>query len=93
MKYIGKMWLKRPTSMTKIAEILQLENMAIFKSEDIVGTMSWKNVPILVLLHLSWGDMDKVEKIRVYAHHLDESEKDDFWILIRDVLKDVINEL
>jgi len=90
MKYIGKLWLKRPTKMTKIAEILKLDDMKVLKSEDIVGTMNWEGAPIAVLIHLSWGDMDKAEKIRIFAHHIDENEEEDFWVLIGERLKDII---
>jgi len=90
MKYIGKLWLKRSMRMTKIAEMLKLDDVKVLKSEDIVGTMDWEGVPIAVLLHLSWGDMDNAEKIRIFAHHLDENEEEDFWALIEEKLNGVI---
>lgn len=90
MKYIGKLWLKRSMKMTKIAEMLKLDDVKVLKSEDIVGTMNWEGVPIAVLIHLSLGDMDKAEKIRIFAHHIDENEEEDFWESIVNILKDVI---
>ena len=41
MKYIGKVWFKKPMQMKKIAERLILEDIALYKTEDITGTMKW----------------------------------------------------
>lgn len=30
---------------------------------------------ILILIHLSWGELDAVEKVRLYAHHVNEEDE------------------
>lgn len=85
MKYIGKIWLNKPIKMIEVAEMLGLEDAAAFKSEDVVGTLKLKDENILVLLHLSWGDVDSVEKVRIYAHHLDEDSEKKLWEMIESM--------
>jgi hypothetical protein len=92
MKYIGKIWLKKPLQMTKVAERLDLEDIVLHKTDDITGTMKWRGGDILVLLHLSWGDMDKAEKIRVFAHHLEDTEGDEFFRLVMAKFKGILRE-
>ncbi len=90
MKYTGKIWLKEGYPMISSGMFLRLKNATIFETQDMVGTMEWRGGNILVLLHLSWGDMSNVEKLRVYAHHIEETECDEFWKLVTEKLKEVI---
>ena len=93
MKYIGKVWFKKPMQMKKIAERLVLEDIALHKTEDITGTMKWRGGNVLVLLHLSWGDMNNAEKIRIFVHHLEDTETDEFFKLAMERFKDIALEM
>lgn len=93
MKYIGKVWLKKPIHMKKIAEILDLEDIALHKTDDITGTMRWRGGNVLVLLHLSWGDMNNAEKIRIFVHHLEDTEISEFFKLAMERFKGIAVEV
>ncbi len=90
MRYIGKLWMDDTCPMSIIANELRLKDVAIFDTQDMVGTMQWRGKEILVLLHLSWGTMDSVQKLKVWAHHIEEIEDDELWKLIITMLKDKI---
>ena len=74
--YLGKRWLKDSLPMSEVVKRIGLENIALFPTEDVVGTYSWKGEKILILIHLSWGKLDAVKKIRLYAHHADEEDEE-----------------
>jgi hypothetical protein len=93
MKYIGKVWFKKPMQMKKIAEKLDLEDIVLHKTEDITGTMKWRGGNILVLLHLSWGDTNNAEKIRIFVHHLEDTETDEFFKLAMERFKGIAIEM
>jgi hypothetical protein len=93
MNYIGKIWFKKPIQMKKIAEILELEDIVLHKTEDITGTMKWRGGNILVLLHLSWGDTNNAEKIRIFVHHLEDTETDEFFKLAMERFKGIAIEM
>ena len=93
MKYIGKVWFKKPMHMKKIAERLDMEDIALHKTEDITGTMKWRGGNVLVLLHLSWGDMYDAEKIRIFVHHLEDTETDEFFKLAMEMFKGIVVEV
>lgn len=90
MKYIGKLWLKEGYPMLSVALYLRLKNFSSFETQDLVGTMEWRGGDILVLLHLSWGEMNNVQKLKVYVHHVEETEYDEFWKLVTEKLKEII---
>lgn len=93
MIYIGKVWLKEPMQLKKIAERLGLEDITLHKTDDITGTINWRGGNILVLLHLSWGDVNKAEKIKMFVHHLEDTETDEFFKLIMERLKGIAVEV
>ena len=93
MRYIGKVWFKKTMQMTKIAEILGLEDIVLHKTEDITGTMKWRWGNILVLLHLSWGDIYKVDKIKIFVHHIEDTETDEFFKLVMERFKGIAEEV
>jgi hypothetical protein len=93
MIYIGKVWLKEPMQMTKIADRLNLEDIILHKTEDITGTMKWRGGNVLVLLHLSWGDTNNAEKIRIFVHHLEDTETDEFFKLVMERFKGIVIEV
>lgn len=93
MKYIGKVWFKKPVHMKKIAERLDMEDIALHKTEDITGTMKWRGGNVLVLLHLSLGDMYDAEKIRIFAHHLEDTETDELFKLVMERFKGIAVEV
>ena len=92
MNYIGKIWFKKPIKMKKVAEKMGLEDIAVYKTEDMIGTMKWRGADILILIHISWGDMDNVEKIRILAHHLEDTEADEFFRLVMTMFRDIAVE-
>jgi hypothetical protein len=89
MKYIGELLLDKPCPMIAIARHLRMGDIKTFETGDIVGTMQWRGGVILVMLHLSFGDMIFTEKIKVYAHHVEETEIGEFWKLVTELLKDM----
>ena len=89
MKYMGKISLKKPCLMRVIADKLMLEELTTFETQDMVGTVQWRGGPILMLLHLSWGNMDDVRKARIYAHHIPDTERDEFWKFVMERLGEV----
>lgn len=89
MKYIGKIWLDKLMSMDELAEMLGLDGIVTFQTDDVCGTMKWRGGNILILIHLSVGYINRAEKVRIFAHHLDITEEGDFWTLAREKLKDV----
>jgi len=91
MKYIGKLWLKKPLPMIEIAEKLDLKNVATFDTGDAVGTMEWRGMTILVMIHLSWGNIADVRKIKIWVHHLEETEDSEFWKLVVERLKTIVS--
>lgn len=93
MKYIGKVWFKKPMKMKKIAEILGLEDIVLHKTEDITGTMKWRGGNILVLLHLSWGDINDAEKIKIFVHHMEDTETGEFFKLAMEMFKGIVIEV
>ena len=93
MNYIGKVWLKKHMYMKKIAEILDLEDIVLHKTDDITGTMKWRGGNVLVLLHLSWGDMNNAEKIRIFVHHLEDTEIGEFFKLVMERFKGIAVEV
>ena len=94
MKYIGKVWLKKPIQIKKIAELLELEDIVLYKkTEDIIGTMKWRGGNVLVLLHLSWGDIDNTEKIRIFVHHLEDIETSEFFKLVMERFRGIAIEV
>jgi len=84
------LFLKEPKPMIVVARELGMEERKTFETGDIVGTMQWRGGTILVMLHLSSGDMVFTEKIEIYAHHVEETEYDEFWKLVIEMLKDII---
>lgn len=93
MKYIGKVWFKEPIQMKKITEILNMEEVVLHKTDDITGTMKWRGGNILILLHLSWGDIYKVDKIKIFVHHLEDTETDEFFKLVMERFKGIAVEV
>lgn len=93
MKYIGKVWLKKYMQMKSIAERLGLEDIVLHKTDDITGTMKWRGGNILVFLHLSWGDIDNVEKIGIFVHHLEDTETSEFFKLVMERFKGIALEV
>ena len=91
MKYVGTLKLKTPKPMIVMARELRMGDIKTFETGDIVGTMQWRGDVILVVLHLSSGDMIFTEKIKIYAHHIEETEYDEFWKLIGEILKEYIS--
>lgn len=91
MKYIGKLWLKKPLPMIEITEKLELKNVATFDTEDAVGTMEWRGMTILVMVHISWGNIADVRKIKIWVHHLEETEDSEFWKLVVERLKTIVS--
>ena len=89
MEYISKVWLKEPKPLDKVAEILGLDEINLFSTEDIVGTMKFKGQTILVLIHLSWGEIDRVKKIRIFAHHIDNVDSDELDTIFINRLEEV----
>ena len=92
MRYIGKLWLmdKKPYPMSVIAKELGIKDMTTFETQDIVGTMQWRGGDILVLLHLSLGDMANVKELKIWAHHVEKTEDSEFRKLVIIRLKDMI---
>jgi hypothetical protein len=90
MRFIGKIQLKKEYPMIVVAEELGLKEVTIFGTQDIVGTMQWRGGPILILLHLSWGTMTKVLKARIYAHHIEGTENDEFLKLVMERFGEMI---
>lgn len=79
MNYIGKIWMPehKCLSLQDIATIMDLKDVHIFHAtEDAIGTTIFRNHPILVLIHTSWGTLNEVKKIRLYAHHVDENNSE-----------------
>jgi len=93
MIYIGKVWLKKPIQMTKIADVLGLEDIVLHKTDDITGTMQWRGGNVLVLLHLSWGETNNAEKIRIFVHHLEDTETGEFFKLVIEMFKGIATEV
>lgn len=92
MRYIGKLWFKKPYPvMSIIANELRLKDMAIFDTQDIVGTMQWRGGVILVLLGLSSGDMANVQTLKLWVHRVEETEDSEFRKLVIAILKDMID--
>lgn len=92
MRYIGKLWFKRPYPiMSIIANELRLKDMAIFDTQDIVGMMKWRGGQILVLLELSSGNMSNVQTLKLFVHHVEETEDSEFRKLVIAALKDIID--
>lgn len=73
--YLGKKWLKDPLPMSEVVKRMGLGNAAQFPTEDVAGTYNWRGEDILILIHLSWGELDAVEKVRLYAHHVNEEDE------------------
>jgi hypothetical protein len=90
MRYMGKLWLKKPYPMSIIASELRLKEMTTFDTQDIVGTMQWRGGEILVLLDLSSGDMANVKELKVWAHHVENTEDSEFQKLVIAKFKDMI---
>lgn len=95
MEYISKVWLKEPKPLDKVAEILGLDEINLFSTEDIVGTMKFKGQTI-------WGEIDRVKKIRIFAHHIDNADSDELDTIfinrlekvgLIQMVEDFINEL
>ncbi len=93
MIYLAKVWLKEPIQLKKIGGVLGFEDIVLHKTDDVLGTMKWRGGNVLVLLHLSWGDVDKAEKIKVFVHHLEDTEKGEFFKLIMERLKGISIEI
>jgi hypothetical protein len=92
MRYIGKLWFKKPYPvMSIIANELRLKDMAIFDTQDIVGMMQWRGGEILVLLGLSSGDMANVQTLKLWVHHVEETEDNEFQKFVIAILKDMID--
>ncbi len=91
MKYIGKLWLKKPLPINEVVEKLELKEVETFSTEDVVGTMEWSGVTILVMIHLSWGNITDVHKIKIFVHHLEETEDSEFWKLVVERLKTIVS--
>jgi hypothetical protein len=89
MRYTGELLLRKPCPMVVVARWLRMEEIKTFETGDIVGTMQWRGGVILAMLHLSYGDMIYTERIKVYAHHVEETEYDEFWKLVVEMLKDM----
>lgn len=77
MEYISKIWLKEPTALNEVAVNLGLQEINLFSTEDIVGTTKFKDNIILVLVRSSWGEIDRVQKIKVYASHIADKDIDE----------------
>lgn len=90
MRYMGKLWLKKPYPMSIIASELRFKVATTFETQDIVGTMLWRGGDILVLLHLSFGDMANVQQLKIWAHHVGEIEDSEFRKLVTEKLRDMI---
>lgn len=93
MIYIGKVWLKKPMHMKKIAGKLDMEDIVLHKTDDITGTMQWRGGNVLVLLHLSWGEINNAEKIRIFVHHLEDTETDEFFKLVMEMFKGIAADM
>jgi len=71
--YVGKLWIKEPRPLRKIAEDLGLNNIQILKGkerEDAVGHVRFqgsdRSVEILLIVAVSWGSSEEVSKVRFY---------------------------
>ncbi len=91
MKYIGKLWLKNHLSMSEVVEKFELKEVATFSTEDTVGTMMWRGMTILVMIHISWGNITDVRKIKIWVHHLEETEDSEFWKLVVERSKTIVS--
>lgn len=88
MEYISKIWLGKPTALNEIAYNLSLNEITLFSTEDIVGTMQFKDKTILVLVHPSWGAIDRVQKIKVYAQYVADEDTDELDNIFINRLRD-----
>jgi len=88
MEYISKIWLQKPTALNEIAYILGLDEITLFSTEDIVGTIKYKDKTILVLIHLSWGEIDRVQKIKVYTQYVADEDTDELDNIFVNRLRD-----
>ena len=91
MEYMGELLLKKQCPMIVVARELRLEEIKTYETGDIIGTMRWRGGVILVMLHLSFGDMVYTERIKVYAHNVEETEYSEFWKLVTEILKEYIH--
>ncbi len=91
MKYVGKLWLNKSLPMSEVVDKLELKEAATFSTEDAVGTMEWRGMTILVVIHVSWGNITDVRKIKILVHHLEETEDSEFWKLVVERLKTIVN--
>jgi hypothetical protein len=90
MRYMGKLLLDKSCPMIVIARYLRMEERKTYETGDIVGTMQWRGSTILVMLHLSRGDVIYTEEIKIYAHHVEDTEDSEFWKLVGEILKEHI---
>lgn len=86
MHYIGKIWLNGTKSLEEIAELGCFDNIKIMPTDDAVCTMEFKGSQIIILLHLFWSEYHMVQKIRIYAHHIEERDDDFLYRIIKERL-------
>lgn len=92
MIFLGKIRFKWPIKTKKIAEKLDLEDIVFHKTDDITGIMKWKGGNILVLFHLTWGDINDTEKMGIFVHHLEDTDVSEFFRFIMERLRDIAVE-
>jgi len=77
----------------RIAEILGLEDVVFHRTGDITGIMQWRGGNVLVLLHLTWEDINDADKIEIFAHHLEDTEISEFFKLVMELFRDIAVEI
>lgn len=68
MKCIGKLWIRKISSMDDIIKKLGLNEAKIFETKDAVGTIDFEGSKFLILIHISWGNTDDVRKIKIWIN-------------------------
>ncbi len=76
--------------MSDVVEKLELKEVATFSTEDAIGTMKWRGMTVLVMVHISWGNISDIRKIKIFVHHLEETEDSEFWKLVVERLKTIM---
>jgi len=70
VQYIGKVWLEKPCPLEDVGKKLGLFDTKQY-GEDLIGYYRPEATDFgraIILIHISWGELEMVEKIRVWGH-------------------------
>ena len=89
MNYLGKAWIE-PKSLKQLGEALLLRDFVVFPGvEDGAGVTTFEGNDVLIVLHVSWGTMEAVEKVKIYALSIMPEDEDELFDSIYGLIEGV----